>query len=115
VFVQPKHGRLTNKTVPLPLEAPLELGEPGAGDAWRSIRTFCIADGFVLNEVSSCLRAMYSNSTIDTLAECLHCCLPPGDDEIFPREIFFLEYGAILALKCLRLVGRFRQRLFGPQ
>lgn len=91
MYVQPKHGRLTNKTVPLPLEAPLELGDHGGGDAWRSIRTFCIADGFILNNVSACLRDMYSHSTIDILAECLHCCLPPGEDEIFPRELFFLE------------------------
>lgn len=76
----------------------MELGETGSGDAWRSIRTVCIADGFVLNKVSACLREMYSNSTLDILAECLHCCLPPAEDEIYPREIFFLEYGLLLML-----------------
>lgn len=106
--VQPKHGRLTNKMVPLPLEAPLELGEPGSGDAWRSIRTFCIADGFILNKISACLREMYSHSTIDILAECLHCCLPPvGDDEVYPREIFFLEYGVPALLTPYRLSSQF--------
>ena len=84
--------------VPLPLEAPLELGEQGSGDAWRSIRTFCIADGFILNKISACLREMYSHSTLDILAECLHCCLPPAGDEVYPREIFFLEYGAPVLL-----------------